>query len=189
MATMPGVLTVTSQPLRTSPTVRGKWVLEELLGGKVPPPPPNVGELPEGKSARGCRCGSGWRCTARPAECAACHPRMDPLGFGLENFDPVGKWRTEVDGKPVDDAGELPGGAKFAGPEQLKKRLLDRKDEFATHLTKKVLGYALGRQLYPFDDCVLDEALQALRADGYKAVVMFERIVMSYPFRHRYVKK
>jgi hypothetical protein len=114
---------------------------------------------------------------------------MDPLGFGLENFDPIGRWRTQDEGRPVDALGQLPSGEKFESPVQLKKVLMGRKDEVMNHLTRKMLGYALGRALNKFDNCVVDDSLKALKADGYRSSAMIETIVLSYPFQHRYAKK
>ncbi|HLY10076.1 MAG TPA: DUF1592 domain-containing protein [Planctomycetota bacterium] len=187
---MAAVLTVSSYPLRTSPVIRGKWILESLLGNKVPPPPPDAGSLPENAS-------EGRKLSFRErlerhrtkAECASCHQKMDPLGFGLENFDPIGRWRTLDDGEPVDSVGQLPTGEKFTSPEQLKKVLMGRKDEVVTHLTRKLLGYALGRALNGFDKCVVDDALKALAAADYHSSALIETIVLSYPFQHRYAKK
>jgi hypothetical protein len=187
---MAGVLTVTSYPLRTSPVLRGKWVLEDLLGARVLPPPPNAGELPkDDRSAQGLSFRKQLEMHRSRSECASCHQRMDPLGFGLENFDPIGRFRTEQAGQPVDAVGELPSGDKFNGPRELKAVLLKQKNEFVRNLARKLLGYALGRQLYRFDDCVIDDSIKALEADGYKASILVERIALSYPFRHRYVKK
>lgn len=188
--TTAAVLTTTSYPLRTSPVLRGKWVLEEILGSKVPPPPPNVPELPKDEeSVKGLTFRQQLEVHRKKAECAACHARMDPLGFGLENFDPVGRWRTEIAGVKVDASGEVPGGAKFAGPAELKQLVLKRKNEYERTLSRKMLGYALGRQLYPFDMCVIDAAVKALDGNGQKPSAMIETIVLSYPFRHRFVKK
>jgi hypothetical protein len=187
---MAGVLTVTSFPLRTSPVLRGKWVLEDLLGSRVPPPPPNAGELPkDDRNAKGLSFRKQLELHRSRSECASCHQRMDPIGFGLENFDPIGRFRTEQAGQPIDAFGELPSGEKFKGPRELRAVLLKQKSEFLRNLTRKMLGYALGRQLYRFDQCVIDDTLKALEADGYKASILIERIALSYPFRHRYVKK
>ncbi|HZV03449.1 MAG TPA: DUF1592 domain-containing protein [Gemmataceae bacterium] len=187
---MAGVLTVTSFPLRTSPVLRGKWVLEDLLGARVPPPPPNAGELPkDDRNTKGLSFRKQLELHRSRSECASCHQRMDPIGFGLENFDPIGRFRTEQAGQPIDAVGELPSGEKFNGPRELRAVLLKQRTEFLRNLARKMLGYALGRQLYRFDQCVIDDALKALEADGYKATVLIERIVLSYPFRHRYVKK
>jgi hypothetical protein len=187
---MAGMLTVTSFPLRTSPVLRGKWVLEDLLGSRVPPPPPNAGELPkDDRNAKGLSFRKQLELHRSRSECASCHQRMDPLGFGLENFDPIGRFRTEQAGQPIDAVGELPSGEKFNGPRELRAVLLKQKTEFLRNLARKMLGYALGRQLYRFDQCVIDDSLKALEADGYKAPILLERIALSYPFRHRYVKK
>ena len=131
------ILTVTSFPHRTSPVLRGKWILEELLGTDVPPPPPDVPVLNERKK-------DGEAQTVRQllekhrskSECAGCHSRMDPLGFGLENFDPLGRWRTEQAGKPIDTEGVLPTGEKFRGPVELKKLLLEKQISFGTSAEK-----------------------------------------------------
>ena len=187
---MAGPLTVTSYPLRTSPVLRGKWVLEDLLGAKVPPPPPNAGELPaDGKSPKGLTLRQQLELHRTKPECASCHKRMDPLGFGLDNFDPLGRFSTKVDGEPVDAKGELPSGETFTGPGELKQVLLKRKGDFLKTLSRKLLGYALGRQLYRHDQCVIDECVKSLESDGYKATILVERVVLSYAFRHRYVKK
>jgi hypothetical protein len=187
---MAGVLTVTSYPLRTSPVLRGKWVLEDLLGSRVPPPPPGAGELPrDDRNAAGLSFRKQLELHRARTECASCHARMDPIGFGLENFDPIGRFRTLQAGQPVDAVGELPSGEKFNGPAELKSVLLKRKGEFLGNLSRKMLGYALGRQLYSFDQCVIDDSLKALEAGDNRASLLVERIALSYPFRHRYVKK
>lgn len=184
---MAGVLTATSQPLRTSPVLRGKWVLEQLFGDRVPPPPPDAGELPaddlldDGLSLR-----ERLELHRTAPDCASCHARMDPLGFGLENFDPIGRWRDEQAGLPIDSRGELPSGEIFDGPAELKQLLLERKEAFIRNLSRKMLGYALGRGLTRFDLCVVDDCVAALQADGYRAETLFTEIVLSYPFRHRY---
>lgn len=191
VATMAGILMVTSHPNRTSPVLRGRWVLEALLGSRVPPPPPDVPELEESHA-------SDKQLTLRqrleehrknPA-CASCHSRMDPLGFGLENFDRLGRWRETDAGQPIDAAGKLPSGATFSGPSELKQLLLkQKKHELLRNLTKKMLGYALGRNLNKFDQCVVRETLEALKKNGDRASILIEQIVLSYPFQHRYYKK
>lgn len=184
------VLTANSYPLRTSPVLRGKWLLAEILGDKVPPPPPNVPSLPEDdRPTDGLTLRQQLEQHRTKAECSSCHSRLDPMGFGLENFDPIGRWRTEIAGQAVDAAGELPGGQKFNGPAELKQVLLGRKEEFLRNLTRKMLSYALGRDLNRFDDCVVRDTLKALEAGEYRSNILFEQIVLSYPFRHRYAKK
>jgi hypothetical protein len=113
---------------------------------------------------------------------------MDPIGFGLENYDALGRWRIADSGGPVDASGTLPPGGAFTGPEELKTRLLDRRGEFVKHVTRKLLGYALGRQLDEFDQCVVDRTVATLAEHDQRAGLLVEEIVMSHPFRHRYHK-
>ena len=121
-------------------------------------------------------------------ECAACHNRMDPLGFGLENFDALGRWRTEDQGQAIDATGKLPSGDTFNGPEELKQIVLKRSADFDRHLTRKLLGFALGRSLNKFDDCVINDCMKALAENEHRGSVLIETIVTSYPFQHRYFK-
>lgn len=114
---------------------------------------------------------------------------MDPLGFGLENFDAIGRWRDQDAGLAIDASGKLPSGETFAGPEEMKQVLLKRKGELLRNLTRKMLGYALGRGLNRFDDCVIRDSLEALKQNDDRASVLVEQIVLSYPFQHRYFKK
>ncbi|MFQ3592303.1 MAG: DUF1592 domain-containing protein, partial [Gemmataceae bacterium] len=185
------VLTATSFPLRTSPVLRGKWILEEILGSRVPPAPPNAGELPaDGKDPKGLTLRQQLELHRSRPDCASCHNRMDPLGFGLEAFDAIGRYRTKDDeGKPIETRGQLPSGESFEGAAELRLLLLKRKNEFLRNLTRKLLGYALGRQLYRFDQCVIDEALKGLAEREDRSHELIERIVLSYPFRHRFAKK
>jgi hypothetical protein len=184
------VLTVSSYPVPTSRVLRGGLLLEQNLGPRVPPPPPNAGSLPPDDAPQ-----DGLSLRARleqhrsKAECASCHQRMDPLGFGLENFDPIGRWRAELAGAPIDASGKLPSGESFEGPEQLKGVLRKRQQEVVKHLTRKMLGFALGREVNRFDQCVLDDTMKALAANDYESQVLIEQIVLSYPFQHRYGKK
>ena len=182
------VLTMTSHPLRTSPVLRGKWVLDQLLGDRVPPPPPNVPSLPEeeGKNAEGLSLREQLELHREQAECASCHDRMDPIGFGLENFDPIGRWRVALGDDPVDASGTLPNGKTFNGPEELKQIVLERKDQFAKTLTRKMVGYSFGRNLTRYDHCVINSAFAKLKEAEYRPADMITDIVLSYPFRHRY---
>src|SRR5690606_28513702 len=109
-----------------------------------------------------------------------------PIGFGLENFDPIGRWRTEQAGQALDASGELPDGRKFNGPKELKAIVMSQKDQFATNLSRKMVGYALGRSLTQYDDCVINNCVSALKDSEYKPSAMITQIVLSYPFRHRY---
>ena len=186
LITQASVLTVTSNPTRTSPVKRGKWVLEQILGTPPPPPLPNVPELSEDARATQ-RLTLRQRLEAHRANpsCANCHAKMDPLGFGLENFDATGTWRTSDGSMPIDAAGRLPSGQSFHGPEGLKAFLLGRKDEFARCLTQKSLTYALGRGLGPADRAAVDRVVAALSSDGYKFSRLVVEVVKSDPFRKR----
>lgn len=190
VATLGAVLTAASYPRRTSPVLRGRWLLDELLGNPVPPPPPGVPPL-EQASADNTQLTLRQRLEAHrlKPECAACHDRMDPLGFGLENFDPIGRWRDEDGGLPIDAAGKLPSGEQFSGPAQLKSVLLNRQHDFLTHLSRKLLGFALGRELNKFDACIIETCLKQLHEQGLHSRVLIEEIACSYPFRNRYYKK
>jgi hypothetical protein len=184
---MAAVLTATSQPLRTSPVLRGKWVLENLLGDHVPPPPPDAGTLPEDDvQDDGLTFRQRMEAHRKKPECASCHDRMDPIGFGLENFDPIGRWRDTQADAPVNSEGVLPSGEAFNGPEELKAILLKRKHAVAKQLTRKMIGYAMGRSLNRYDKCVIDDSMAALEANDYRPSVLLTEIVLSYPFRHRY---
>ena len=114
---------------------------------------------------------------------------MDPLGFGLENFDAIGRWRTTQAGEPIDASGVLPGGERFAGPVELKDVLLKRKDQFLHNFSRKLLGYALGRGLNRFDECVVKDAMKAMEANGDRPSALIETIALSAPFEYRYAKK
>ncbi len=184
---MAAVLTATSHPLRTSPVLRGKWVLEQVLGDRVPPPPPNVPALPEDDHpVDGLSFREQLEMHRKNPECASCHERMDPIGFGLENFDPIGRWRTELAGESIDAQGVLPSGQTFNGPVELKAIVMVRKDDFARHLSQKMLGYGLGRPLTAYDQCVIGDSVAALQANEYRASALITEIVLSFPFRHRY---
>jgi len=183
---MAAVLAVTSYPNRTSPVLRGKWVLEAMLGTPPPPPPPSVPALEEahaGGVAKTMR--ERLEQHRRDAACAGCHSRIDPLGFALENYDVLGRWRTQADGAPVDAKGELTDGTRFDGAEELKTVLLSRKDLFIRNLTVKMLGYALGRGLRLEDSCTVDQIVARLKANDYKARTLIEEIVLSVPFRYQ----
>ena len=110
---------------------------------------------------------------------------MDPLGFALENYDVLGRWRTEDNGKPIDNRGELPDGTKIDGPEHLKKVLLDRKTDFLRQLTSKLMGYALGRGLRPADSCTVDQIVIQLEGQEYRSHALIRAIVLSVPFRYQ----
>jgi hypothetical protein len=186
LITQASVLTVTSNPTRTSPVKRGKWVLEQILDAPPPPPLPNVPELSDG--AKGTeRLTVRQRLEAYRANpsCANCHAKMDPIGFGLENFDATGAWRMSDGSMPIDATGHLPSGHSFHGPEGLKAFLLSRREEFARCLIRKLLTYALGRGLDPPDGAAVDRAVAALSNDGYRFSRLVVEVVKSDPFRKR----
>jgi hypothetical protein len=154
---MPAVLAVSSYPYRTSPVLRGAFILDSILGTPPPPPPANVPPLEEDKPgavAKSVR----ERLTMHRANptCAGCHDRIDPMGFALENYDSVGKWRDEDGGKPVDNSAQMNDRRKFAGPQELRTVLMEKKDLFVRNITNKLLGYALGRGLTLQDSCTVD---------------------------------
>ena len=187
---MAAVLTATSYPLRTSPVLRGKWVLEQLLGEKIPPPPPTAGQLPpDDHQADGLTFRQRLEAHRSNPECAACHAKMDPIGFGLENFDAIGRWRTTQLNHPIDSSGVLTDGTKFSGPRELKEVLLKRKEQFLYNFSRKMLGYALGRSLNRFDECVIKEGVKNLEANDDKPGALVETIVLSAPFQYRYAKR
>lgn len=180
---MAAVLAVSSHPQRTSPVLRGKWMLDSMLGTPPPPPPPNVPALEDGTAATAHTLRERLsQHRANPA-CASCHSRIDPLGFALENYDVIGRWRTEEAGKPIDAKGELPDGTTFEGPDQLKAVLLEKKDLFIRNLTNKVLGYALGRGLTLQDSCTVDGIIAEVERSDYSAHALIDAVVMSAPFR------
>ncbi len=185
---MPGVLMVTSTPNRTSPVKRGKWVLEELLGASPPPPPPNVPPLDKQDTPENAKLTLRQK-TERHRDdpaCASCHRVMDPIGFGLENFDAIGRWRDRDDtGGAVDAIGELPGKQRFGSPSELKKILMGRKDEFLRNFTGKLLAFALGRKLVGYDEVVVEDLVEQMAKDEYRLDALIGRIVASYPFKNR----
>jgi hypothetical protein len=184
---MASVLTVTSQPGRTSPVKRGKWVLEQIIGEPPPPPPPAVDPLPEDgeKGSAGLSLRQKMeRHRADPA-CASCHTKMDAIGFGMENFDAIGRWRTTDDGKPLDTAGDLPGGVSFKNPQELKKVFLDRKESFIRSITEKMMTFALGRGLHDFDDTIVSQITDTVIKDKYAFNTLASEIVTSFAFTHR----
>ncbi|MFI4873951.1 MAG: DUF1592 domain-containing protein [Blastopirellula sp. JB062] len=182
-----GVHMLTSYPQRTSPVLRGAWVLETLLGTPIPSPPDDIPSLPNKVSEKNPKTFREQLEKHRDnASCAACHDVLDPIGFGLDNYDLFGRWREKTEnGKPVDAVGLLPSGEKFTGPTELKKVLLDRKQEFARHLSRKVLGYALGRSLEDPDSCTIESLVSALENDDYHFQTLIEQVVLSTPFRYR----
>jgi hypothetical protein len=187
LLTQASILTVTSNPTRTSPVKRGKWILENLLNAPPPPPPPNVPELKEaekGKPLEGTLRQRMEQHRVNP-NCAVCHTQMDAIGFGLENYDPVGAWRTKDGNSDIDPSGTLPGGLKFNSPAELKAILKARDGEFRRCLAEKLLTYALGRGLEYYDKCTVDTIVKNVSAnqDRFSALVL--EIVNSDAFQKR----
>jgi hypothetical protein len=189
---MPGILAVTSFPDRTSPVKRGVWVLEQVLGEHVPPPPPNVPALDkqDKQTVANLTLRQRTELHRKDATCANCHKVLDPIGFGLENFDAIGRWRDQDDsGGPIDAAGELPGGKHFTSPKELKTIIATRREDLARNVTEKLLAYALCRQLEGYDEIVVDHLMETIAQDGYRMQTLITEIVTSYPFTHRRIQE
>jgi hypothetical protein len=179
------VLTISSYANRTSPVLRGKWVLENLVGAPPPPPPPDVPNLDETKigTSEGMR--EQLEQHRKNAVCASCHTRMDPLGFGLENFDAIGAWRTKDGQFPINASGTLPDGRSFDGLQGLESILKAQPDAFAECLTRKLLIYALGRGLEPDDDPAVKKIVKSVATDNYRFSSLVVGIVKSELFQKR----
>jgi hypothetical protein len=187
--TQASVLTVSSYANRTSPVLRGKWVLENILNAPPPPPPPNVPALDEKATGSAASMRQQLEEHRKNATCASCHSRMDPLGFGLENFNAIGGWRTQ-DGKfPIDASGQLPDGRKFDGAADLKKILHQDHQAFGQGLTEKMLTYALGRGLERYDKRTVKQIASKVEASDYRFSSLVWEIVNSLPFQARRVDK
>jgi hypothetical protein len=183
--TQASVLTVSSYATRTSPVLRGKWILENFLNAPPPPPPPNVPNLDDSKVGTSASLRKQLEMHRASAICASCHSRMDPLGFGLENYDAIGAWRT-VDGKfPIDATGQLPDGRTFEGPQGLKKILREDHDAFTRCLTEKLLTYALGRGLERYDKPTVSNIVTRVNAADPRFSNVVLEIVNSLPFQMR----
>jgi hypothetical protein len=185
--TQGSILTITSNPTRTSPVKRGKWILENILGSPPPPPPPDVPELSDAKEAvlKGSLRQRMEQHREKPI-CASCHTRMDPIGFGFENFDGVGGWRDQDGGFPVDAAGQLLTGEAFVDAAGLKKIIVENKrDEFLNCLAGKMLTFALGRGLEYYDKTSTDEVLRRLAKDKHRFTGLVQGVVASPAFQLR----
>ena len=183
--TQGSILTLTSNPTRTSPVKRGKWVLENLLNSPPPPPPPNVPELKAGKELTGTLRQRMEQHRDDPV-CASCHARMDPIGFGLENFDGIGAFRVKDAGNDIDPSGKLVTGESFNGSLDFAKLLRQqKKEQFVKCLTEKLLTYSLGRGLEYFDKCAVDEISARVARKGYKFSELILEIAKSVPFQMR----
>ncbi|RPI54510.1 MAG: DUF1592 domain-containing protein [Acidobacteria bacterium] len=186
--TQGAILTVSSYPTRTSPPVRGKWVMENLLGTPPPPPPDDVPSLNESNIGTEVSLRERLEQHRRDPSCSPCHVLMDPLGFGLENYDAVGAWRTH-DGKfPIETAGTLPGGQTFTGSKGLKEILRGKSDAFVRNVTEKLLTYSLGRGLERFDRPTVDAISRQVAADNYRFSALVMEVVKSRPFQMQTVE-
>lgn len=185
--TQASFLTVTSSPTRTSPVKRGKWVLDNILGTPPPPPPANVPPLPEGHDApANVTLRERMERHRMDPTCASCHARMDPIGFGFENYDALGRWREQDAGKPIDASGKLVTGESFNGAADLEKLLQTKlKDQFVRCLAGKLLTYGLGRGLEHYDRCAVDEITKAAGAGGNRFSSFVLAVVKSTPFQMR----
>ena len=185
--TQASVLTVSSYATRTSPVLRGKWILDNLLNAPPPDPPPDVPNLNEASIGTVASLRQQLEAHRTNPTCASCHRRMDPLGFGLENFDAVGAWRT-IDGEfPIDATGFLPDGDEFNGPEELRDVLVKQRQTFARCLTSKLMTYALGRGLQSYDTRTVSAIADRLPASEYRFSALVLEIVNSLPFQQRRV--
>lgn len=187
--TQASVLTVTSNPTRTSPVKRGKWVMENILGTPPPPPPPNVAPLADDKAKKGEVLAGTLRqrleLHRKDPACASCHKRMDPIGFGMENYDPIGAWRNEDAGMAIDTSGTLPDGSKFDGPTGLKKYLVGKKGQFVHAFSERMLTYAMGRGFEGSDRCNIDAVASQVSKGNYKFSALVRAVVTSEPFRFK----
>ncbi|HVJ46961.1 MAG TPA: DUF1592 domain-containing protein [Luteolibacter sp.] len=185
------ILVSTSVPLRTSPVKRGKWILDSLLGTPPPPPPPDAGVLPgDDKSPSGLTFRQQLEMHRQKPNCAGCHAKIDPLGFGLENFDAIGRWRsTDANGKPVDSKAVMAGNIAFSTPAELKKILMQSDELFLRNISRKMLAYSLGRPLEYYDEPVVSGLVKSLRANQNKMRPLVQAIVLSHPFQNRSAKR
>ena len=176
------ILTVTSYPNRTSPVLRGRWLLENLLGSPPPPPPPDVPLLQEGVSDRPRSIREQMEAHRKNPSCAVCHVRMDPLGFSLENFDALGKWRTSIDTLPIDASASLPDGTTFDGVAGLRQLVAGHQEDFARTFTQKLLGYALGRSVESTDMPTIRQITRNAAPGGYRWSSLITGVARSTPF-------
>jgi hypothetical protein len=182
-----GILTISSYSTRTSPVLRGKWILENLLNDPPPAPPASVPALDDTKIGQSASLRQQMEAHRSNAVCASCHSKMDPLGFGLENLNAIGAWRDSEGKFPVDSSGVLPGGQKFQGPNELKKLLLERRTAFVAGLSEKMLTYALGRGLERYDRPALQTIEAGVAAHDYKFSQLVTEVVSSLPFQMKRV--
>jgi hypothetical protein len=185
LLTQASILTLTSNPTRTSPVKRGKWVLENILGDPPPPAPPGVPSLEEsnaGQASLSLR--QQLEVHRENPSCASCHRVLDPIGLGLENFDAIGRWRTIDEGATIDAQGALADGRGFSGPRQLMSLLREDEAKIARHFATQLLTYGLGRGLTRGDQCVIDKIVAHAEAEGYSIRAFLGAVITSQPFRY-----
>ena len=184
--TQGAVLAITSNPTRTSPTKRGRWILEQILGTPPPPPPPGVDDLSKTSAVNASlSLRQQMEVHRKNPACAVCHTKMDALGFGFENYDPIGRWRTKDGNTVIDTSAVLPDGSKFSGPAQLKAVLMANKKDFAYSFVEKLMTFALGRGVDANDKCFVDEVVKKAEPSGYKFSAIVQGIANSDPFKKR----
>ena len=183
------VLTSSSYPDRTSVVLRGKWILENLLNAPPPPAPPNVPNLEDAKVGEHATLRQRMDAHRANAVCASCHAKMDPLGFGLENFDAIGSWREKEGPTPIDATGVLPDGKTFNGPVELVGVLRSQRDVFAQALSERMLTYALGRGVETSDRPAVRKIAAGVAAADYRFSSVVLQIVNSLPFQMRKAHK
>jgi hypothetical protein len=165
---------------------RGKWIMENILGTPPPEPPPGVPTLEEAKASRpNATFREQLTIHRENPVCASCHVMMDDLGFGFENFDPIGRWREKEGGRPIDATGQLPSGESFDGPIELVRILSQRERAFAVAMSRRMLTYALGRGLEYYDQCAIDAIIKKMEQDDYRFSTLVLEIVSSEPFQKR----
>jgi hypothetical protein len=179
------ILTLTSYPVRTSPVLRGKYILDVILGSPPPPPPADVPALNEEKVGTAASLREALERHRSDPVCSSCHSRMDPLGFGLENYDPIGRWRTTEGDAAIHVGGTLPNGTRFSTPAELKVLLQQELPEFTRNLTEKMLIYALGRGLEPYDKPLIRGIVSKMKESDYRFHTLVREIVHSLPFQAR----
>ena len=179
------ILTVTSYATRTSPVIRGKWILDNLLATPPPPPPPDVPSLDENTVSASLPIRERLAKHRANRTCATCHNVIDPVGFSLENYDAIGRWRTTEDHKPVDASGGFPDGSTFTGVAALENALLQRPELFAGALSEKLLIFALGRGVETYDAPAIRQIIRHAQPDNFRFSALILGIVNSTPFQMR----
>ena len=184
---MGAVLSSTSLPMRTSPVLRGVWILDTILGAPAPPPPPDAGELPaDDTKAGGATFREQLEAHRKNPKCASCHARIDPLGMSLENFDAIGRWREkDANGKPIDSSAVIEGAITFSSPYELKQLVLQGREKFARNMARKLIAYATGRGLEYYDEAFVTEIVAKLDQKDYRMHELIHLIIQSRPFLYR----